>query len=552
MMIIKYIHISICTAMVILSFICHGQNTVGLLDHDDLLTQDGYTLFFPHNQKNVYLIDNCGRLVHQWTDSVYVPGNGVYLLDNGDMIRCGKRTGTVNPIINKGGAGEVFEKRDWNNQLLWRYTYNSPTFRMHHDIEPLPNGNVLVLAWELKTKAEAGAMGKDTAIYGGIDVWPDHIIEVEQTGLDTGNIVWEWHAWDHLVQDFDSLLPNYDVVADRPERININFDPFNNDDWMHCNSIDYNADLDQIILSVPHFDEIWVIDHSTTTAEAASSTGGNSGRGGDLLYRWGNPAAYDRGDSTDQKLFFQHDAQWVDTGDPNDPDQGKILVFNNRVGGTYSRVDMFIPPIDSTGAYVIGATDPFGPDSLHWSYQDPVPDSLYSVGLSGAEKLPNGNFLITSGTQGRLFEVTSAGQHVWEYKVPLDQGIPVAQGTIISNFIRVFKGRKYPASHPFLSTQGLSPIGYIELQPDSTFCGTITVGIDEDTRSPVLAYPNPTTGVVSVTHPSSGNGVIFDPYGRSVMRFTHIPPSTQLDLSPLPAGIYLIHCVDGIGTIIKN
>ena len=60
-------------------------------------------------------------------------------------------------------------------------------------------------------------------------------------------------------------------------------------DWLHTNGIDYNAEYDLIVLSVPRMNELWVIDHSTTTEEALGSTGGRWGKGGDLLWRWGNP-----------------------------------------------------------------------------------------------------------------------------------------------------------------------------------------------------------------------------------------------------------------------
>ena len=63
--------------------------------------------------------------------------------------------------------------------------------------------------------------------------------------------------------------------------------------------------LDQIVLSNHNLSEIWIIDHSTTTLEAASHSGGNSGKGGDLLYRWGNPQAYDQGTGADQLLNHQ-------------------------------------------------------------------------------------------------------------------------------------------------------------------------------------------------------------------------------------------------------
>jgi hypothetical protein len=101
-----------------------------------------------------------------------------------------------------------------------------------------------------------------------------------------------------------SGTPGYGVVTDHPELVDINFGDTKTD-WMHTNSIDYNEKFDQILISVHNFNEIWVIDHSTTTEEAAGHTGGNSGKGGDLLYRWGNPQAYERGTASDQQLFLQ-------------------------------------------------------------------------------------------------------------------------------------------------------------------------------------------------------------------------------------------------------
>ena len=83
---------------------------------------------------------------------------------------------------------------------------------------------------------------------------------------------------------------------------------------MHVNAVAYNAELDQIVLSSPHFNEIWIIDHGTTTEEAKGHTGGRWGKGGDILYRWGNPRAYRNGTKLDQRLFYQHNIQWIPKG----------------------------------------------------------------------------------------------------------------------------------------------------------------------------------------------------------------------------------------------
>jgi len=75
--------------------------------------------------------------------------------------------------------------------------------------------------------------------------------------------------------------------------------------------------------------EIYVIDHSTTPYESIGNSGGRYGKGGDYLFRWGNPANYGRGSQEDQKLFRQHDVQWIKPGLNG---AGNILIFNNGAG----------------------------------------------------------------------------------------------------------------------------------------------------------------------------------------------------------------------------
>ncbi|MFN2164837.1 MAG: aryl-sulfate sulfotransferase, partial [Anaerolineae bacterium] len=294
---------------------------------------------------------------------------------------------------------------------VWDFEYANSQHRLHHDIEPLPDGNVLMIAWEYKTEAEALAAGRDPALLADSELWPDTVIEVDP---DTDTIVWEWHVWDHLVQDYDAGRDNFGVVADHPELINLNYNapgiPPGDADWNHVNAVDYNVEFDQILLSVHNFSEIWVIDHSTTTAKAAGHSGGDSGQGGDLLYRWGNPAAYDAGDPSDQQLFAQHDARWIPAGYPG---AGRILVFNNgtgRPGGNYSSVDEIVPPVDSAGHYTS-----YGPSAPAWTYRADNPTDFYATNISGAQRLLDGSTLICDGPDGYFFQVTPAGDVVWEY-----------------------------------------------------------------------------------------------------------------------------------------
>jgi len=370
---------------------------------------DGLTLFHPLMSTTTYLIDNSGSVAHTWPGA-YRPGSSVYLLDDQTLLRTTRMTGP-------GGAPAGIQLVAWDGTLQWDYHDANPDVVRHHDVEILPNGNILTIAYQHITIAEAIQAGRNPTLLNGDVFSPDSILEIQPNGPTGGTIVWEWHVLDHVVQDFDSGSDNFGVVGDHAELIDINFpqNVVSDGDWNHMNGLDYNAELDQIILSAHHQNELWIIDHSTTTAEAAGHTGGNSGRGGDLLYRWGNPQAYRAGTVADRKLFGQHNTQWIADGAPG---AGNILVFNNgngRPAGDFSTVDEIVPPVEAQGVYAYTPGTAYGPTSLFWTYEATVPTSFYSSFISGAQRLPNGNTLVCSGQQGWFFEVTSIGDIVWEY-----------------------------------------------------------------------------------------------------------------------------------------
>ena len=393
---------------------------------------EGYTLFGPEYSTYTYLINMDGKIVYTWK-SDYIQGLSTDLLENGDLLRLDEFGGDI-PFAGGGRAGRV-EKFDKDSNLIWEFEYANNEHCSHHDIEPLSNGNILLIAWEYKTREESIAAGRNPNNLWGNALWPDHIIEVEPTGASGGNIVWEWHVWDHLIQDYDPTKDNYGMVKDHPELVDINFGD-GNWDWNHINEVDYNENFDQILLSVHYFNEIWIIDHSTTTKEAAGHTGGNSGKGGDLLYRWGNPQAYGTGDATDQQLFGQHGANWIEKGCPG---KGNILVFNNgRPAQRYSSIYEIVPPVNFMGKYEYEAGEAYGPDLPIWIYKAENPGSMYSFTLSSAQRLPNGNTLICSADQGLFLEVTQDKNVVWQYR----NFLPTSTNNAVARIIR------YPPSYP--------------------------------------------------------------------------------------------------------
>ncbi len=210
--------------------------TVGLFLHDPA-SYDGYTLFAPIQATTTYLIDNLGRQVHAW-ENPYPPGQSVYLLEDGSLLRTASLGPGGNPTFHGGGAGGRIERIAWDGSVEWDFVYSSPEVLQHHDVAYLPNGNVLAIAWEFKTAAEAIAAGRDPSLLIDGELWPDHVVEVAPRGADEGEIVWEWHAWDHLIQDFDPTKENYGAVAEHPGRIDLNFAPDPKADWLHLNAVD--------------------------------------------------------------------------------------------------------------------------------------------------------------------------------------------------------------------------------------------------------------------------------------------------------------------------
>ncbi len=363
-----------------------------------------YTLIATGNSSSATLIDTNSAVVHTWSGLSSSTGYSCYLTKGGILYRTIKVT---NGSFAGGGSTGGFQKLDWKGNLLWEYKASDATQQAHHDIHVMPNGNVLMIVWEVKTSAQLLAAGNTTPHTSN----PDKIIEVQQTGLNTGNIVWEWHAFDHVCQSADATKPNYYTnVSSAPHLLNINYkNGVNNKDWLHLNGLDYNVALDQIIVSSHNLNEFYVIDHSTTSAQAATNTGGTSGKGGDFLYRWGNPVAYNVS-SPVANFDVMHDAHWVPT---NCPRAGYMVAFNNKgVSSSISAFDIIQPPLVGS-AYTMPAA---GMAMLPAAYNKRITCSGGSTNMSNSQQLPNGNHLYSLAVpSGRVYEVDSNGTTLWNY-----------------------------------------------------------------------------------------------------------------------------------------
>ncbi len=499
----KFFYLILLTILSLNLFSQQGyvNKTLGLKKKFNGNDENGYVLFSPMNSDTTYLINKCGKKVHQWVTKTSVSLSS-YILPNGDLLKTGFHSDTSNQTA--GGKGGYVEKYDWNSNLLWQYEIFNDSFTQHHDIEPLPNGNVLVLAWHHINQSKAISLGRNPINFQqnvsfNSALWGETVFELKPVGKDSAEIVWQWNLFDHVIQDYDTLLPNFGVVADHPELMNINYAlNLKTYDWIHANSVSYNYEKNQIILSCHNISEFWIIDHSTTTQEAASHTGGNFNMGGDLLYRWGNPEAYNRGTAQDRVFYKQHNAHWIPQGYA---DEGKIMVFNNGLGRPdtlFSSVDIVEIPDLSNNAYKM--TLPYGPVGLSWRYTDSVKRNFYSPVISGAHRMPNGNTMICSGVPGTFFEINQNKKIVWEYKNPQNGNILLADGS--TNNASVFRCTFYPDTFIAFKNKTLTLTTAIEANSRPYTC-------NYETNAPTLLGFNPSQGQLGVL-PNSNLSIEFN------------------------------------------
>lgn len=458
---------------------------------------DGFTLYNRMNQGTAYLIDADEQIAHTWN----CPTNANYsmaLKPNGNLVRGAVYSGNV---INTAAVGGMVQELDPDGDVVWSFTYSTANYVTHHDMCLMPNGNVLLLAYVKHTLAELQAMG-----YTGTTAkYPGRIIEIQPSG-STASIVWEWNLKDHFCQHADATKPNYMVIAEHPERLNINVTvsggggPGGGIDWFHENGLDYNAELDQIVLSSRYLSEFFIIDHSTTTAEAAGSTGGNGGRGGDFLFRWGKSANYGIAGLAAIPAAT-HDAHWIPAGRPN---AGWIQFVNNSGSGGNTTVDAINPaPVGYNYPWTPGTV--WGPSTYGWRHVALANAS----GQSTAERMPNGNiFCAISGQY--MYEATEAGDVVWQYS----EGPPTAF--------------RYLCDDP----------GILALLGDP--CGLNTDVVSATAQESIGVFPNPGNGLFTLkgvdTSKLTGM-VVVDATGREVLR---IGAGPSIDLGGHPDGIYQV------------
>jgi hypothetical protein len=491
----------------------------------------GYILTGAYAGKTTVLIDKEGKIIHTWDHAHLLDscnGYSSYLLKNGNLLRTAQVANAkkiTGAMPWQGAINEV----DPSGKVVWRYVLSNDTFTMHHDIKPLPGGNVLAISFMVEPRARLIAAGVDTNLLrsasGAKFILSEKIIEIKPTYPEGGEIVWQWVMFDHVV-------PKAQASA-HPELISggIVGMLYNQTQWVHMNGLDYCSETDLIVFSSRVFSECFVIDHGTTMAEAAGHAGGKRGKGGDILYRWGKPANYDASGAT--TIDCLHCPNWIPKGYPG---EGNIIFFhNNGMGMQGSQVIEIAPPRDQSGKFQYASGKAYGPTQPTWMV---APGDSFSSGEMGsAFRLPNGNSLahvayprndiMNDSACSTVWEITPEKKVAWIYR--LKQRSAMEEGLMggMKESYNPAKIMYYPDDY-----EGVKNL----LDPNRPHT---TVTIPQKANAPQARF-NPITGIIEASNLAGGEVAIISPLGRKVLSARPAANQCTLGTRGLSRGMYVL------------
>lgn len=474
----------------------------------------GYVL--TETREYACLINKCGEIVHRW-DNVHSTDLHTKLLPNGNLMYI---------------RDNVIYERNWDNEIVVevRIDPKESTLAIVYEVIKLDNGNYLCVARRQWNSQNFKNIGWD--YFRGQPFLMDGVVELSPQG----KVVWEWSLGDHTVQGKDSSLSNYGDPATEigkvdPTKVG-SFDWTQRESFM-INGMDYNPELDQIVVSVRKMGEVMIIDHSTTTEEAATSSGGRYGRGGDILYRWGDRKNYAQGTAQDKYLYYQHNPNWIQHGE----DKGKMMIYNNGLnrpnvvfGQQYSSAVVIDIPHEN-GFYEVGSQGYYGPELPDLEIDRPTTNTdFYSGYTSSAKVAPNGNILITVGGDSRLLEVNREGDILWEYYQPLSPYI--------------FRTELYPHDYPAFAGKELEGMGYIANVPNSEPCmlyTSVESEIDQVDWAEIIYDRLQKDIQINCRETTEYTYALYALDGRQVISPTRENENVSVDVSELSKGNYLVH-----------
>ena len=344
----------------------------------------------------MHLVGLDGRIINQWgsladqilwAKPIYDPAGDILALTTPTVV-----PGYVIPLPTKMVQYDV----DGNTTNVWEnfeiQNEDVEFAALHHDMARLPNGNTLIVC---------------LAIVNDPSISPDPLLDDCIIEVDwQGNVVWEWYTYQHFDQFGFTDLAKGQISEFAG-------------DWAHANSISIlppNTHADpafaagNIMVSYRQINTVVIIDKDT----------------GDIVWSLGPNGSLSIG---------QHDAQMIP---PDLPGAGNIIMFDNGLRAGF-------PPVSRPFSQVI-EVEP-NSKTIVWRYNalfSGFPQwDFFSPIISGAQRLINGNTMITEGTKGRLIEVTEDGEIVWEYLSPFGETNQGPSGRDVTSY-SIFRAYRMP------------------------------------------------------------------------------------------------------------
>lgn len=384
----------------------------GTTIYDPARSWNGYTVLSPLQTQAVLVIDMNGNVVKRWDGFNNSAGGPARVLPGGGVIAANG----ANPPRQE--SLELIQ-RDFNGNVVWRFSRNEQiathdgtmvwSARQHHDWQrdDFPAGYYSpesTPSVEPRTTLILTHTNQQQPKVAEVLLEDDRLIELSPKG----DIVWEWSASDHI--DELGYSPEARKALSAAGSFNASRGSF---DWLHINSATYvgpNTWFDQ---GDTRFAPNHVMISSRETSVLAIV-----GRDGSIVWRLGPDFSQSRELRAIRQIIGQHHAHLIPNGLPG---AGNLLVFDNGGSSGYGAPSGIAP--DGRGVYARAGSRvlEINPVTLElvWSYSNA---RFFSTNISSAQRLPNGNTLITAGAGGRVFEVTPKGEIVWEYMFPLFAG----------------------------------------------------------------------------------------------------------------------------------
>lgn len=379
---------------------CHGPSVY----EEDAL--DGYTLMSSYLDQTAILVDMNGNTVNEWPMIVF-PAK---MLPGGDVMGGGLDYNPHAPWLSPDTTELV--RMNWQGQVVWSFSgwddqgYGTMMARYHHDFQVEDNpvgyyapgqdcvdgGNILVLAHQDTFKPEISDK----------ELQDDVLYELDSNGNLTG---FEWHASDHFDEfGFDDdarrglyMNPNYDEESGLADYLHSNSASFLGENHWYDQTGDERFNPSNIIFDSRNASFVIIISRAT----------------GRVVWRIGPDFSAGTPEHGLGQFQGQHHAHMIPKGLPG---EGNILVYDNGGESCYGGPNGYPKYPQRDYSRVIE----FNPVTLEivWEYGvAPGDESFYSQYISSAQRLPNGNTLITVGMEARMLEVTRDHRVVWDYQL---------------------------------------------------------------------------------------------------------------------------------------